>query len=270
MKENSILVVAHPDDEILWFNSILEKVNEIIVCFLDVKSNQVLTDGRRKSTNEYPLKNIVWLKIDESETFNCADWYNPKISKYGIEITNNDISDILYKKNYLTLKKLLKNKMEGYTDVFTHNPWGEYGNEEHVQVYRVIKELQKEMRFNLWFHIVCSNKSLKLMSNYCNVLNSEHVTLKSNKEKANNIRYIYEKNKCWTWFKKWDWFEEETFIKEKNSENENENYGRHFPINFISIWSSQEEFKNYKSKGIKYIKSRGKKLISMYIKTTTN
>ena len=30
----SILVVAHPDDEILWFSSILASVDHVILCYL--------------------------------------------------------------------------------------------------------------------------------------------------------------------------------------------------------------------------------------------
>jgi len=34
--DSSILVVAHPDDEVLWFSSVLERVQETIICFLEV------------------------------------------------------------------------------------------------------------------------------------------------------------------------------------------------------------------------------------------
>ena len=35
MFENSILIMAHPDDDILWMSSVIEKVEDIIFCFND-------------------------------------------------------------------------------------------------------------------------------------------------------------------------------------------------------------------------------------------
>ena len=35
--EQSILVVAHPDDEILWFSSIADKIHAIVICFMDYR-----------------------------------------------------------------------------------------------------------------------------------------------------------------------------------------------------------------------------------------
>ena len=274
MLKNSIIICAHPDDEILWFGSILESVKEITVCFLGCKSNPQWKDGRKKSIYEYPLRKISCIGIDESETYNSANWQDPVITKYGLEIFNKRISDKIYKRNYYKLNKSLKNKLKGYCDIFTHNPWGEYGHEEHVQVYRVVKELQEEMRFNLWFPNICSNKSLKLMSKYVDALDSEHVKFKTNNVIARDIKSLYEKNRCWTWFGDWEWFEEEVFIKDRNIEEGNGKYGKTFPLNFIKVkipnesrdWAPQEESPNYKMKIFKNLKNRGKKWLSRCFK----
>ena len=45
--ENSTLVVAHPDDEILWFGSIVNKCKKVIICF-GPSNNFELSDGREK------------------------------------------------------------------------------------------------------------------------------------------------------------------------------------------------------------------------------
>ena len=36
--KNSVLVVAHPDDEILWFSSIIKDVDKIIIVFNETKN----------------------------------------------------------------------------------------------------------------------------------------------------------------------------------------------------------------------------------------
>ena len=46
----------------------------------------------------------------------------------------------------LETMKLSKSINYGET-IFTHNPWGEYGHEEHIQVFRVIMALSKELTY---------------------------------------------------------------------------------------------------------------------------
>ena len=79
------IVVAHPDDEILFFSSVLEAVDEIIICFGPSSSN-VVSDGRKRLQGKYPLKNIEWLNIQESNVFLSANWNSPKLNEYGIDV----------------------------------------------------------------------------------------------------------------------------------------------------------------------------------------
>lgn len=129
MLEKSIIVAAHPDDEVLWFSSILEKVTEIVVCFVNNESYPEWTVGRRKSLAAYPMKNLSTLNLDQSEVFNGGDWNNPVVTEYGIEISNKKIADRneQYKKNYESLRQQLEQHLLGCLNVFTHNPWGSMG-----------------------------------------------------------------------------------------------------------------------------------------------
>jgi hypothetical protein len=235
MFENSIIITAHPDDEILWFSSILEKVNEVAICFLDCRSKPNLSIGRQKSLLAHPIKNISCFSIDESETFNSANWHDPLITQFGIEISDKNISDKKYRGNYYKLKQHLKDKLIGYHNVFTHNPWGEYGHEEHVQVYRVVKEVQKEMRYDLWFSNYCSNSSFKLMLSYISGFDSEYVTLGTNKNLSSTVKELYKKNGCWTWYDDWEWFNEESFMKDRDYTDGIKTYGHVFPLNMIKF-----------------------------------
>jgi len=233
--ENSIIVSAHPDDEILWFSSIVKRVDKILLCYLDCKSNLSWSEGRRKSLSEYPMKNISCLGIAESEVFHAVNWYNPAATKFGMKISSRKIA-INYRINYYKLKKRLKKRLTGYRNVFTHNPWGEYGNEEHVQVYRVIRELQKTLKFNLWFSNYCSNKSTSLMIKYISIFNPKYVTLKTDKTLSEKIKALYQKNGCWTWYEDWQCLDEETFIRYSENENTKKIYGKTFPLNIINVW----------------------------------
>ena len=70
-----IIIVAHPDDEILFFSSLLNTVDKIVVCFGPSK-NQTLSKGREKLKSQYPLSSVQWLNIHQSDTYlSPYDWH---------------------------------------------------------------------------------------------------------------------------------------------------------------------------------------------------
>lgn len=237
MLEKSIIVAAHPDDEVLWFSSILDRVTEIVVCFVNSESYPGWTIGRRRSLAAYPMKNLSVLDLDQSEVFNGGDWSNPVVTDYGIEIGNKKMPgrSEQYKRNYEKLTRQLEERLAGCLNVFTHNPWGEYGHEEHIQVYRSVKSLQDKLKFNLWYSNYVSNKSFKLMLSHLNGFHFDYVTFETNKTLARDIQDIYKKNKCWTWYDHWEWYNEESFIRERILEPGDKRVGNLFPTNLIKV-----------------------------------
>lgn len=233
--ENSIIIAAHPDDESLWFSSILSKVDKVILCFLPVVSNPTWTEGRRNSLSAYPLDNISCLGLAESEVFEGVDWGRPVKTKYGLRITENQLSDKVYRKNFDSLKSKLREHLKGYCNVFTHNPWGEYGHVEHVQVYRAVKALQKEMQFNLWFSNYASNKSANLMVSEFSEIVRDSMTLPTDKSLAKEIASTYKLKECWTWYDDYEWCDSETFINNTDTPPERWKYGTLVPINLIIV-----------------------------------
>ena len=116
MLEKSIIVSAHPDDEVLWFSSILDKVNQIVICFISNESNPRWEVGRRKSLMEYPIENIVCLNMDESNLLNGAAWKSPVTTEYGLEIVNQLVPPQRiekYKSNYESLRDCLGSNWMG-------------------------------------------------------------------------------------------------------------------------------------------------------------
>ncbi len=75
--------------------------------YLGCKSRPDWAGGRKQSLSEHPIKDIRCLGMDESEVFKGANWQNPVITKYGIEIMNRNMPDGKYKENYHILKKHL-------------------------------------------------------------------------------------------------------------------------------------------------------------------
>lgn len=240
--QKSLIVASHPDDEILWFSSILEKVNEIALCFLGKKDNPTRQIKIQKSLSEYPLKNVTCFKVGQSSALFLVDWEKLTNTEYGIEISKRSPSKKLYRANYSILKDHLKNKLAGYQNVYTHNPWGEYGHPEHIQIYRVVKDLQRDMKFNLWFSNYCSNLSYKLMLDFFDrFIEAEYVTFKTNDDLINDIKKLYMKNYVWSWYDDWEWFKEESFIKDASTHTDNctsKKIPQIVPLNFMSIQSA--------------------------------
>lgn len=234
LTKNSILVVAHPDDEVLWFSSILDKVDQTVLCFLNVKSQPGWSEGRGISILEHPITNLSCLEIEESEVFDGANWENPNATSFGLEISRAKYSDRLYKNNFRVLLTCLEKKISGHENVITHNPWGEYGHEEHVQLYRAIKTLQKKLQFKLWFSNYCSNKSFNFMLRHISGFSSEYITLKTNKKLGVKLMDLYKKNGCWTWYDNYVWFNEESFMQDNVLGNEASS-GHFFPINLLKV-----------------------------------
>ena len=144
--QNATLVVAHPDDEVLWFSSLLIKCKKIIVCYGERLDNKNMTKNRKLLIDQYPLDNIEFLFLPESNAFKKGKWNlgDKAVSNYGITLQNKDL---IYENNFEKLSNLLEGRLSSETTVITHNPWGEYGHEEHVQVHRVIKNIQKKKIF---------------------------------------------------------------------------------------------------------------------------
>lgn len=237
MLEKSIIVSAHPDDEVLWFSSILEKVDTVLICFLNNETHPKYNAGRRKSLEEYPIKNISCFHMDEAGVLNGANWKRPVATEYGLEIVQDHIPlqrIQKYKDNYRELVQRLEQQLRGYRNVFTHNPWGEYGHEEHVQVHRAVTWLQKKLGFHFWYSNYVAEKSFRMMTAHRERLRCESVTLGTNRTLAHEIKEIYKRNDCWTWHDNWEWLPKESFVRELTVA-EAKTRSRPFPTNRIRV-----------------------------------
>jgi hypothetical protein len=211
--KKAVLIVAHPDDEILWFSSILPYVKSALICYVDYEPRPELTANRRQLLAHYPLSHVQSLYLPETNSFNLASWPNPVISGFGLELSNNQAA-VRYKMSYQLLKDYLWDYLleylEGCGMVVTHNPWGEYGHEDHVQVFRVLTFLQKKLGFRLWVSSYYSKKSQSLVRRY-HWEGKEKVTLTVPCEQNLKLMKLYNDFGCWTWHQDWKWPEKETF-----------------------------------------------------------
>ena len=254
--DNSALIVAHPDDEILWFSSILENVSKIIIVFKGTDNKEVLF-GRNNILNSkiLPYANkITCLEIEESNVLNNSNWKMPKPTIYGMKT-----SSIKYKENYSEIKKKLSKSLVGFKNVITHNPWGEYGHEEHVQVFRVTLSLLSELNFSIWVPGYFSERTFGMMSLFKEFISKNFVNKNINQQFCQNIKSIYTDNGAWTWSDDYNWPQVETFYEvDKNSKNSGINFTKtpHVwnQMNYIQMFKIHlTHFSKIRSKAIQFV-----------------
>ncbi len=118
-----------------------------------------------------------------------------------------------YEKNYISLVKELRKRLEPGMNVFTHNPWGEYGHEDHLQVFRAVESLRAEIGFNLWMSNYCTERALPLAMRYFDTSEREIIQRPADKAFAEDIAACYRAAGAWTWSDDWVWFDSEHFCR---------------------------------------------------------
>ena len=259
---NSIIVAAHPDDELLWFNSILRDVGEVIVVYREFWAQPGLGEARSKVFDEYPRPAVSCLDVDESGAYGCADWTNPALSEFGIafgyeankrelkRFTKRSLSIVgsaasyptaadsvarAYEANFHRIREALRARLRPGMNVFTHNPWGEYGHEEHIQVHRAIASLRDEIGFTMWMSNYCTDRAMPLAQRYFMNAPGDYIRLPTDKAFAEEVAAVFKKHGCWTWADDWAWFDEECFMETPRDDSDAVAHRHLFPLNFFTI-----------------------------------
>lgn len=198
LHENYAVVVAHPDDEALWFSSILDQASDIVIVFGDYSLEPTLGQGRKHALSKYPLATLTHLDIEESVSYNRSRWPAPITTDYGVEL---DDQSGKYKANYHTIVDALRELLllKKPSVIFTHNPWGEYGHEDHIQVFRALNTLRNTFHFELFVSCYAHNKSQKFMKKQYKQLSGKVISEKTNNLRYQELKELYKNNQCWTW-----------------------------------------------------------------------
>jgi len=195
------VVVAHPDDEILFASSIIDKATKIFVCFSDIPGESAInirqTKGRKNVQKLYPIDNITFLDLPQASNKNALknNWDKVVENQYGVEGGRNEQE---YKQNFQKLFKILSIELVDFKKVYTHNPWGEYGHVEHIQIHRCMTKLKEIIGFEMFIFGYLSRDTIKMAN--LKLRNLGKLSLKkNNKELFYKIKNLYIDEKCWTW-----------------------------------------------------------------------
>ncbi len=193
------VVVAHPDDEALWLSSALAGADRIVFCFGEPFARPGRAAARRRAVAALPLHGVVNFELPESGARISADWAHPRPTPTGIEITD-PAARVRYQGNYPKLVEALRSALAGCGDVYTHNPWGEYGHTEHIQVHRAVAVLQGELGYTMWFSNYVADMSWLLACQLgAEPRWTERRMASPDLAMARSLMRIYRRHRAWTW-----------------------------------------------------------------------
>lgn len=163
-----LLCVAHPDDEVIWFNP--KAFDKILIVFGKRSDKPWMEEARLKALQEHPLnENIIFLNLPESG-------YWKKKERF-----------FFHQAMYQILKEKLRASQDIFKSceaIFTHNAEGEYGHADHILVHDVIKQLfYYEQNIPIW----TNGDHLSEMVSHTDI------------ESFALIKKIYLKHNAWTW-----------------------------------------------------------------------
>jgi LmbE family N-acetylglucosaminyl deacetylase len=217
LRAPAVVVVAHPDDEVLWLSSVVGSADRIVFCFADPFAKPRKAAARRRAVAALPLKGVCELGLAESGTREYVDWAHPQLTSAGIKIIDSAAS-VRYEANYEELVKSLKRLLAGARSVFTHNPWGEYGHPEHIQVHRAVAAVQDELGYVMWFSNYVGKASWPLARALRGTPSwSERVRLSPDLAIARRLKRTYRRYGAWTWTLAHRWPAQETLYAQPHS-----------------------------------------------------
>ncbi len=227
--DQACLVVAHPDDEALWFSSILADVGRVVVCFEECDDLPEVGPGRRAVRDEYP-RSVEWLRLPEPCSVHLVDWSAPAFSEFGLALNAAGAHEGRYRQCFESLRATLAQLLRGVRCVFTHNPWGEYGHPDHVQVCRVIESLRDELGYRVLHSGYVASRSMPLAARELPRL-SGVMRLSTNLALQETLASLYDKHGCWTWPLDFQRFESECFLE---ADGNAPRPGSGFPLNCVT------------------------------------
>jgi hypothetical protein len=208
--KDCVVVVAHPDDEILWASSILASAKKIVLCYGDTPGSAQLGEGRRALVRDFPLKTVVALDIMEPATYLTANWKRPVETAHGLHCGRNREA---YARSFREITEALREHIADGDLVVTHNPWGEYGHEEHVQVFRAVAGLKRERDFRLFVTGYVSDRALYFMEKNTPRLGVPSALMPTDKALGERLKRHYQAHGCWTFEDAYEWPDYECFYE---------------------------------------------------------
>jgi hypothetical protein len=131
MEKQSIIIVSHLDDEVLWLLPFIDETDRVYIASLPA------TNGQINIAKQY-LKNPIFTRGVTSYREYIDTWLNREKRQQFITEHSYD----------LMLRDIISDPR--VTTIYTHNPWGEYGHVHHRQVSAMVRKLAVEYGKDVW------------------------------------------------------------------------------------------------------------------------
>lgn len=209
----TVVVVAHPDDEILWFSSVLPRADNVVLAFGAYAAVPELAEARDKAVAALPLP-VTFLRLHEAGSYAGANWQAPIETANGVALERApEAVRAAYEANFHAVRRHLLETLHAGQDVYSHNPWGEYGHEDHILVFRAVEAARRELGFRHYVSAYVSDRSAGLAQRWMDRMPPRSGLAVTDQAFGASIEAIYRENGCWTWEENWRWPSEEWFFE---------------------------------------------------------
>jgi len=215
LDDRAAIVMAHPDDEVLWASAALGRVGRVVLAYEDLPFHPGISEGRRRALARFP-RPVESLRLAETAAFGAAAWPDPVETATGLAVAAGPgamrgFTAQAYQDRFAELVVRLRPGLAGVRTVITHSPWGEYGHEDHVQLFRAVDALRAELGFAVWVPGYVSNRSAGLMLRNLGRLGAPTPPLPTDRDLGERLKALYRETGCWTWFDDYAWPEREVY-----------------------------------------------------------
>lgn len=139
IEPNKLIIVAHPDDELLWGGAnLLSEPGWMVV---------VATNKENKVRSKQFYKTMSYAGVWKYDMYNVEDKYTD----------DQSVSDKLFQDNDEFIQALIYLNKKKWSLILTHNSKGEYGHTHHISVHRLVNKYMKDQP-NLHFFSASSKQ----------------------------------------------------------------------------------------------------------------
>lgn len=204
----ALVVVAHPDDETLWLQPWLSEDSVVLVAFPNHPRDPSVTAARETIRQGFPLGRMEFLPLQSLDVLGRSDWRRRRPTSYGVSLDAGCPSSLReqYVANHAALCELLAERITPGSLVYTHNPWGEYGHEEHVQVCRAVLDVGAAAGASVWAwdglqSVELLRSSMRLRADYYEaaIAGLPTVTRATDRATFRQLKDLYQRSSAWTW-----------------------------------------------------------------------
>tara|TARA_R100001509_G_scaffold164556_1_gene142623 strand:- start:228 stop:875 length:648 start_codon:yes stop_codon:yes gene_type:complete len=202
VKEKILMVMAHPDDEILFgwpifFNPNYEK--KLIICSSDFNNPDRKWCKYRKHSlfKVCNAENVPVYCLDYNSSFYKTPTRRPK------NLPRNDYGDSQapFRKMCDHIAKAVRNVEDDFDYIFTHNPYGEYGHMDHKLLFELILKTTKK---DILITDICINSNWAAKKDFTKKINRLYYSNKIDTcsidiDKYKKYEDIYKQDNVWTW-----------------------------------------------------------------------